>query len=53
MISQIEIHLNALGVETVHLYGTRHYEPADAIFVHVDLPVVPDEVRRFAARYPM
>ena len=53
MISQIEIHLNALGVETVHLYGTRHYEPADAIFVHVDLSVVPDQVRRFAARYPM
>jgi len=53
MISQIESHLNALGVETVHLYGTRQFEPADAIFVHVDLSVVPERVRRFAAKYPM
>jgi hypothetical protein len=33
-------------------YGVRHFEPADLLFVHVDLSVVPDEYLEFASRYP-
>lgn len=34
------------------VYGVRHVEPADLLFVHVDLSVVPEEYLEFAARYP-
>jgi hypothetical protein len=40
------------GHEVVYLYGTRHYLPADLLFVHVDLSVVPEKYLAFAARYP-
>lgn len=40
------------GYEVVFLFGTREYIPADLIFVHVDLSVVPDEYFAFAAKYP-
>lgn len=35
------------------IYGVRHAEPADLLFVHVDLSVVPDEYLEFARRYPV
>lgn len=52
MVSVIADDLAELGVEVVHLYGTGKFVPADAIFVHVDRSVVPEDVVRFAARYP-
>lgn len=41
------------GHEVVYLFGTRQYLPADLLFVHVDLSVVPEEYLAFAARYPL
>ncbi len=34
------------------LFGTAERAPADLVFVHVDLSVVPDEYLQFAAAYP-
>lgn len=45
--------LAGMDVEIIHLHGTRTYVPADAIFVHVDLSVVPREVALFAQLYPV
>lgn len=53
MVMEIADRLQELGVEVVHLYGTSRFEPADAIFVHVDLSVVPREYLEFARRYPI
>ena len=53
MISVIERYLRDLGVEVVHLYSPHRFVPADAILVHVDLSVVPDNVASFAAKYPI
>lgn len=41
------------GYEVIFLFGTREKVPADLIFVHVDLSVVPDEYLEFAAQYPV
>jgi hypothetical protein len=40
------------GYEVVFLRGTQKRVDADAILVHVDLSVVPDEYLAFAATYP-
>ncbi|MBK8724546.1 MAG: hypothetical protein IPL96_00485 [Holophagaceae bacterium] len=40
------------GHEVFPLFGVREQVPADLVFVHVDLSVVPDEYLAFAARYP-
>jgi hypothetical protein len=40
------------GNEVTYVFGTRRHEPADLLFVHVDLSVVPDEYLEFAAGYP-
>lgn len=53
MISLVEKHLRELGVEVVHLRNPNRFVPADAIFVHVDLSVVPDKITRLAAKYPL
>jgi hypothetical protein len=37
----------------VTLYGVDEFVPADALIVHVDLSVVPDEYLEFASRYPV
>jgi hypothetical protein len=42
-----------MGHDVVFLFGTRTWEPADIVLVHVDLSVVPDEYLSFAARYPI
>jgi hypothetical protein len=52
MVMLISDFLSDLGVEVIHLHGTGRYVPADGIFVHVDLSVVPRRIRRFAQRYP-
>ena len=31
------------GIEIVVLRGPKHYEPADALFMHIDLTVIPEE----------
>jgi hypothetical protein len=41
------------GGEIIVLSGTRHPEAADALFLHVDLTVIPDEYLAVAARYPV
>jgi hypothetical protein len=41
------------GCNVILLYGTKHFIPADLLFVHVDLSVVPDAYLTFAKRYPM
>jgi hypothetical protein len=41
------------GFDVRILRGTKEYVPADILFVHVDLTVVPDEYLEFARRYPI
>lgn len=41
------------GHEVIYLFGTRRYVPADLLFMHVDLSIVPDKYLAFAARYPL
>jgi hypothetical protein len=41
------------GHEVLYLFGTKDAPPADVLFVHVDLSVVPDEYLSLAARYPV
>lgn len=41
------------GHEVFFLFGTKQVVPADIIFVHVDLSVVPDSYLKFANRYPI
>jgi hypothetical protein len=41
------------GHKVFFLYGTKRFVPADILFVHVDLSVVPDFYLSFAARYPI
>ncbi len=52
MVMMIADFLTEMGVEIVHLHGTERFEPADAVFVHVDLSVVPEAYLSFAQRYP-
>ena len=40
------------GFEVEYIFGTDHEVPADLLFVHVNLSVVPDRYLAFAARYP-
>jgi hypothetical protein len=41
------------GHEVIYLFGTAEAPEADAIIVHVDLSVVPEEYLRLAAQYPV
>jgi len=41
------------GIEIVVLRGPKHYEPADALFMHIDLTVIPEEYEHFSQRYPV
>lgn len=41
------------GHEVVFLFGTRRFVPADLLFVHVDLSVLPWRYVRFAGQYPV
>jgi hypothetical protein len=40
------------GHAVFFIYGVRHFEPVDLLFVHVDLSVVPSKYLEFASRYP-
>jgi hypothetical protein len=41
------------GNSVIYLFGTRRFIPADLLFVHVNLSVVPDGYLEFASRYPI
>ncbi len=41
-----------MGHEVVFQFGVNSYTPADLVFVHVDLSVVPDKYLEYAQRYP-
>jgi len=41
------------GHDVVFLFGARRFVPADLVFVHIDLSVVPERYFRFARRYPI
>lgn len=41
------------GHEVFYLFGTRRWQPADLILVHVNLSVVPEAYLAFARRYPI
>lgn len=41
------------GIKVHHLYGTADHIPADVVFVHVDLSVVPRAYSSFAKQYPV
>lgn len=40
------------GLRVTFLFGTRRFVPADLLFLHVNLSVVPDSCLELAARYP-
>jgi len=42
----------AAGLDVIVLRGTEQYVPADALILHVDLTVTPEEYVAFAQRYP-
>lgn len=39
------------GYEVTYLFGTEEFIPADLLFVHVDMSVVPDRYLEFASQY--
>lgn len=41
------------GHSVVYLYGTARLVEADILFLHINLSLVPDRYRQFAARYPV
>jgi len=41
------------GIEVAVLHGIGRFEAADALIVHVDLTVIPEEYRAFSNRYPI
>ncbi|MFN7164064.1 MAG: hypothetical protein ACK4P2_04530 [Hyphomonas sp.] len=53
MAARIADHLAERGTEIIHLQGTDVFVPADAVFVHVDLSVLPQAYAQFAQRYPL
>ncbi len=53
LISILAEHWREDGHEVIFLFGTGRYVPADLLFVHVDLSVVPDSYLSFARRYPV
>ena len=42
-----------MGIEVVILRGIEHFEPADILFMHIDLTVIPDNYLAFSERYPV
>jgi len=53
LISILANHWREDGYEVKYLFGTDQYVPADLLFVHVDLSVVPDSYFNFARQYPI
>ena len=53
LITELAEHWREDGHQVEFLFGTKRFVPADLIFVHVDLSVVPDNYLAFAGRYPI
>jgi len=41
------------GIDTIFVFGTKRFVPADLAILHVDLSVVPDKYIEFAQKYPI
>lgn len=53
VVNLLAEHWREDGHEVIYLFGTKQFVPADLIFVHVDLSVVPDAYFEFAEQYPV
>jgi len=53
VISRLARYWREDGIAVHYLRGTRDFVPADVLFLHVDLSVLPAEVTSFAQRYPV
>ena len=53
VISRLADYWRQDGLHVEYLFGTDRYVPADALLLHVDLSVLPDDVLEFAGRYPL
>jgi hypothetical protein len=53
VISRLAEYWRQDGLRVEYLFGTDRYVPADALLLHVDLSVLPDDVLEFARRYPL
>ena len=52
-VFQLARHWQHDGHEVVPVFGTARFVPADVALLHIDLSVVPERYRDFAARYPL
>lgn len=52
-VFQLAPHWQRDGHEVVPVFGTARFVPADVALLHIDLSVVPERYRDFAARYPL
>lgn len=52
LLKMIEI-WRTLGIDVAVLHGIDRFEEADALFLHVDLTVIPEEYLAFCRRYPV
>lgn len=52
-VFQLAPHWQSDGHEVVPVFGTARFVPADVALLHIDLSVVPERYRDFAARYPL
>jgi len=46
-------HWRDTGYKVTYQFGTKKFIPADLVFIHVDLSVVPEEYLAYADRYPI
>ena len=53
VVHQLADYWREWGYSVRFIYGVQEFEPADLLFVHVDLSVVPTEYLEFASRYPV
>jgi hypothetical protein len=53
VVSRLARYWREDGIEVFYLRGTRSFVPADVLFLHVDLSVLPAGVSQFAQRYPV
>ena len=53
VLDQLAEHWRKDGFEVIYLFGCQTYVPADILFLHVDLSVVPETYVNFSKRYPL
>ena len=52
-VFQLAQHWRQDGHQVLPVFGTTHFVPADVAILHIDLSLVPQRYRDFAARYPL